>query len=168
MFFLAFSENVSFNQEDAVMHKFIHFVMKSCVNFQFHYVSHLSTFCTVTYFLDHLRMVCQEVLMIFMGCKKISLFKNSVSTPKRKKISCKYFKPVALEFEMHINRLVSSTSTVQPSAKSIFFMHEVSKEGGCLRPKAGTSQAKGTPPLSENANIYLDVCESQHDYSCRV
>lgn len=87
MFFLAFSENVSFNQEDAVMHKFIHFVMKSCVNFQFHYVSHLSTFCTVTYFLDHLRMVCQEVLMIFMGCKKISLFKNSVSTPKRKKKS---------------------------------------------------------------------------------
>ena len=87
MFFLAFSENVSFNQEDAVMHKFIHFVMKSCVNFQFHYVSYLSTFCTVTYFLDHLRMVCQEVLMIFMGCKKISLFKNSVSTPKRKKKS---------------------------------------------------------------------------------
>ena len=87
MLFLAFSENVNFNQEDAIMHKLINFVMKSCVNFQFHYVSHLSTYCTVIYFLDHFRMVCQEVLMIFMGCKKISLFKNSVSTPKRKKKS---------------------------------------------------------------------------------
>ena len=44
LLFLAFSENVNFNQEDAIMHKFINFVMKSCVNFQFYYVSHLNTY----------------------------------------------------------------------------------------------------------------------------
>ena len=144
--------------------------MKSCVNFQFHYVSHLSAYILYRYLLFRsFQNGVPRSLDDFYGLQKNKPFqKFSKHTQKKKKISCKYFKPVALEFEMHINRLVSSTSTVQPSAKSIFFMHEVSKEGGCLRPKAGTSQAKGTPPLSENANIYLDVCESQHDYSCGV
>jgi hypothetical protein len=46
----------------------------------------------------------------FYGLQKKQPFqKFSKHTQKKKKISCKYFKPVALEFEMHINRLVSST-----------------------------------------------------------
>ena len=59
---LAISEYVNFNQEDAQIHKFINLLLCHVLIFNFiMYHTLVPIYCTVIYFLDHFRMVCQEV-----------------------------------------------------------------------------------------------------------